>query len=58
MLEMWLLLQLRESSLREDMLLQDDAAPADFICGIYFSLFLRVAIRFYWILNMIRFMNK
>jgi hypothetical protein len=30
--EMWLLPQLRESSLREDMSLQDGAAPANFIC--------------------------
>jgi hypothetical protein len=41
MLEMWLLPQLRESGLKEDMLLQDDAAPADFICSMYFSLFFR-----------------
>jgi hypothetical protein len=31
-LEMWLLPQLRESGLREDMSLQDVAAPANFIC--------------------------
>jgi hypothetical protein len=41
-LEMWLLPQLRESSLREDMLLQDGAAPANFICSIVLFYFLRV----------------
>jgi len=40
-LEMWLIPQLRESGLWEDMLLQDGAAPASFICSIVLFYFLR-----------------
>jgi hypothetical protein len=40
-LEMWLQPQLRESGLREDMSLQDGAAPANFICSIVLFYLLR-----------------
>jgi len=44
-LEMWLLPQIRErereSSPQEDMLLQNGAAPANFICSIVLFYFLR-----------------
>lgn len=42
MLEMWLLPQLIERGLREDVSLQDGAAPANFICSIVLLYFLRV----------------
>jgi len=63
-LDMWLLPQLRESGLREDMSLQDGVAPANFICSIVLFYFLRVGgggggeVSFCRILNMIGFMNK